>query len=88
MTEVYAVLLIFNDYDGESWDHYVQLREVFDSIEKARAYCEEPINYADMFSDWYWTKITPAWDETGFEYCLLDDDDSNACLSIQTRTLL
>jgi len=71
--EVYAVIFVNKGDDS----FRVELRQVFDSLEKARAYCENPDHYTDGFSEVFLGKFDPSWNDSGKVYSLFKNDDKN-----------
>ena len=90
MAEVFVVMFVKEGYDvtGTEWLSDIQLRQVFDSIEKARAYCEDPNSCADEFPNGYVKTFAPGWNDSGTIYTLLETDDEDMYFSIQARNLL
>ena len=90
--EVYVVLFIWEGYDltGTVWHSDVTLRQVFDSFEKARAYCENPDHYVNNFPEGYLEDCKPSWndDSIGTIYMLATGDEEDVYFSIETRNLL
>lgn len=76
--EVYVVLFEHHGFDwsyGGRGDYCErEFRGVFDSIEKARQYCEDPNHYLDDVDTDYYPerKVKTSWDSSGKIYTVVD----------------